>query len=78
MISETCSQRTRTQPSHSYSGRYRKKLEKYLKKIQHAFGLLGKKKRNNKYENEIMEMCRTAVGKRAPGISHSSNSLFFP
>ena len=25
-----------------------------------------------------MEMCRTAVGTRAPGISHSSNSFFFP
>ena len=24
-----------------------------------------------------MEMCRTAVGTRAPGISHSSN-FFFP
>ena len=24
-----------------------------------------------------MEMWRTAVGKRAPGISHSSNSFFF-
>ena len=77
MISETCSQRTRTQPNHSYSGRYQKKLAKYLKKIQHVFGLLGKKiKRNNKYKNEIMEMCRTAVGTRAPGISHSSNSFF--
>ena len=25
-----------------------------------------------------MEMCRTAVGTRAPGISHSSNNFFFP